>query len=164
MINIPIYRAKNKIRDDYIVGYYDQQREWKTKCNKCNSLNTDSYHEDYSEYAECFNCGEKSYFHNNNWIHDYQGEIEHLIRNNGEYAKIDPTTLAIHFPDMLDSQGNKIFASLNEDGKGGDIVEIGKYKMNTIFENGIITFNCEPFSKYGAFQWCNKSKTIGIKQ
>jgi len=38
--------------------------------------------------------------------------------------KIDPTTLAIHFPDMLDSQGNKIFASLNEDGKGGDIVNL----------------------------------------
>ena len=48
--------------------------------------------------------------------------------------KIDPTTLAIHFPDMLDSQGNKIFASLSEDGKGGDIMKdddyygIAKYK------------------------------------
>ena len=41
----------------------------------------------------------------------------------GSYP-IDETTLAIHFPDMLDSQGNKIFASLQEDGKGGDIVEI----------------------------------------
>ena len=29
----------------------------------------------------------------------------------GSYP-IDETTLAIHFPDMLDSQGNKIFASL----------------------------------------------------
>ena len=37
--------------------------------------------------------------------------------------KIDSTTLAIHFPDMLDSQGNKIFASLSKDGKGGDIIE-----------------------------------------
>ena len=36
--------------------------------------------------------------------------------------KIDLTTISIHFPDMLDSQGNKIFASLSEDGKGGDIV------------------------------------------
>ena len=31
-------------------------------------------------------------------------------------------TLSIHFEDMLDSQGNKIFASLQEDGKGGDII------------------------------------------
>lgn len=41
--------------------------------------------------------------------------------------KIDPTTLAIHFPDMLDSQGNKIFASLSEDGKGGDIMKDDEY-------------------------------------
>ena len=34
--------------------------------------------------------------------------------------KIDTATLSIHFPDMLDSQGNKIFASLSKDGKGGD--------------------------------------------
>ena len=31
-------------------------------------------------------------------------------------------TLSINFPNMLDSQGNKIFASLQEDGKGGDIL------------------------------------------
>ena len=43
----------------------------------------------------------------------------------GEFTiwKIDPLTLAIHFPDMLDREGNKIFASLSEDGKGGDIIE-----------------------------------------
>ena len=41
--------------------------------------------------------------------------------------EIDPTTLAIHFPDMLDSQGNKIFASLSEDGKGGDIMRCDEY-------------------------------------
>ena len=34
--------------------------------------------------------------------------------------KIDPTTLAIHFPDMLDGQGNKFFASLSKNGIGGD--------------------------------------------
>ena len=38
-------------------------------------------------------------------------------------CEIDPSTLSIHFPDRLDSQGNKIFASLQEDGKGGDICE-----------------------------------------
>ena len=43
------------------------------------------------------------------------------------FYDIDPTTLAIHFPDMLDSQGNKIFASLNEDGKGGDILQDDEY-------------------------------------
>ena len=33
---------------------------------------------------------------------------------------IDPTTLAIHFPNMTDIKGDKIFASLQDDGKGGD--------------------------------------------
>lgn len=42
---------------------------------------------------------------------------------NTDYLRIDPTTLAINFEDMLDSEGNKIFASLSEDGKGGDILE-----------------------------------------
>ena len=41
--------------------------------------------------------------------------------------RIDPTTLAIHFPDMLDSQGNKIFGSLSENGKGGDIMKDDEY-------------------------------------
>ena len=38
------------------------------------------------------------------------------------YIEID--TISIHFPDMVDSQGNKIFASLQKNGRGGDIVEI----------------------------------------
>jgi hypothetical protein len=35
--------------------------------------------------------------------------------------EIDQTTLSINFPDMQDSQGTKIFASLSESGKGGTI-------------------------------------------
>ena len=41
--------------------------------------------------------------------------------------EIDKTTLSIHFSDILDSQGNKIFASLQEDGKGGDIMQDDEY-------------------------------------
>ena len=37
-----------------------------------------------------------------------------------EYIEIDSSTLAISFNDMIDSEGTKIFASLSEDGKGGD--------------------------------------------
>jgi len=39
-----------------------------------------------------------------------------------ECYEIDPTTLAIHFKGMLDSEGNKIFASLSKDSKSGDII------------------------------------------
>ena len=35
--------------------------------------------------------------------------------------------LSINLKDMLDSQGNKIFASLNKDGKGGDIMQDDEY-------------------------------------
>ena len=52
---------------------------------------------------------------------DKENEILTRLDSGEMYARgIDTTTLAIHFPDMLDSQGNKIFASLSEDGKGGD--------------------------------------------
>jgi len=57
------------------------------------------------------------------WTRDFDGLTPNFIQ-------IDPSTLAIHFPNMLDSQGNKIFASLQEDGKGGDIVVI----KDTTFE------------------------------
>lgn len=54
-----------------------------------------------------------------------------ITNKDGEY-RIDPTTLSIHFPDMLDSQGNKIFASLQEDGKGGDIIETELKRVCTV--------------------------------
>jgi len=55
--------------------------------------------------------------------------------------QIDPTTLAIHFPDMIDSQGNKIFASLSEYGKGGDIGQNDDYGYNKY----VFIYNAEAF-------------------
>ena len=49
-----------------------------------------------------------------------------ITNKDGEY-RIDTTTLSIHFPNMLDSQGNEIFASLQEYGKGGDLVVSKSY-------------------------------------
>ena len=43
---------------------------------------------------------------------------------NQESVEIDHQTLSISFSDMLDSQRNKIFASLSENGKGGDIIKL----------------------------------------
>ena len=64
-----------------------------------------------------------------------------ITNKDGEY-RIDTTTLSIHFPNMLDSQGNKIFASLQEDGKGGDLIDnfyfIEKYRIQI----AIYTDNC----------------------
>ena len=43
----------------------------------------------------------------------------------GEICYLD--TLSINFPNILDSQGNKIFASLQKDGRGGDICSVNDY-------------------------------------
>lgn len=55
------------------------------------------------------------------------GKLHLSITNKDITFEIDVTTLAIHFEDMLDTQGNKIFASLNKDGKGGDIMKDDEY-------------------------------------
>jgi hypothetical protein len=75
-------------------------------------------------------------------------------------TEIDKTTLAIHFPDMKDSQKNRIFASLSENGKGGDILKIGG-RIETLFisEATIQTY---------MFIWHDlknlEKKTIGIQE
>lgn len=89
---------------------------------------------DSDEYVEgCFNIWEQN------------GKIYHSIMDIFEFPSpysnihiINITTLSIHFPDMLDSQGNKIFASLSEDGKGGDIVEYNGRQEIIKYSNGTI--------------------------
>ena len=48
-----------------------------------------------------------------------------------DFVEIDPTTLAIHMKGMVDIKGNLIFASLRNDGKGGDILIIDNTRYNT---------------------------------
>jgi hypothetical protein len=68
------------------------------------------------------------------------------------FVEIDPSTLAINFPDMKDSNDKPIFASLSESGKGGDIVKsyehffsvYRKYvdvEQTVLFEDGCYTFD-----------------------
>jgi hypothetical protein len=103
-MNIPIYRAKQIDSDKYVEGYYFHQ-EW-----------IGDYPSEDSEERE-----EKTkHFITGFTTHDIWDDEEGHFKFMG-IDEIDATTLAIHFPDMLDNQGNKIFASLSEDGKGGDI-------------------------------------------
>lgn len=108
MTNIPIYRAKKIDSDEYVFGSYiyipsdslfvigKHSCEYAERHYITNELTVDFVPEGYADAGK---------------------EKQHFLLN-----KIDPSTLAIHFTDMLDSQGNKIFASLNEDGKGGSLV------------------------------------------
>jgi len=84
-------------------------------------------------------------------VHSYTD----LNSDGGMYIQcyaIHKDTRAIHFEDMIDSEGNKIFASLSSDGKGGDIVEDTllnieydewKIKSKMIFDN----VNCQVLAK-----------------
>ena len=68
----------------------------------------------------------------NNYVIGYEYynhvEDEYYITHyvSGSNYKIDRTTRSINIEDMLDSKGNKIFASLQEDGKGGDILNLNE--------------------------------------
>ena len=101
MINLPIYRAKKIDSDEYITfeSFY--------KCEE-------SLH-DEKQYRAIIKIVKDN-------IDGWNG-ITHIPIT----QIIDSTTLGINFPDMLDSQGNKIFASLQEDGKGGDIMQDDEY-------------------------------------
>ena len=63
-------------------------------------------------------------------------------------------TLSINFPDMLDSQGNKIFASLQKNGRGGDICSVNDY-IDSGLEGVAI------YQNYG-FRIDRKGKAMGI--
>ena len=90
-----------------------------------------------------------------------------LMPNEIDAYKIDISTLSIHFPDMLDSEGNKIFASLQEDGKGGDITDkgicmyISKYHQFRIITN-IETMNWLEITRKDLDNY--SLKIIGIQQ
>ena len=123
-LNIPLYRAKKIDSDEYVEGdlFYEKYIIAKSKLN---TLIADAInHIEYDILKnECIN--------ENCKIEHIQLKdmLNKLILNERfeHIYEIDPTTLAIHFPDMLDSQGNKIFASLSEDGKGGDIMKDDEY-------------------------------------
>ena len=76
-----------------------------------------------------------------------------ITNKDGEY-RIDTTTLSIHFSDMLDSQGNEIFASLQKNGRGGDVCSVNDY-IDSGFEGVAI------YQNYG-FRIDRKGKAMGI--
>ena len=96
----------------------------------------------------------------NNYVigYEYYNHIEdeyyitHYV--SGSNYKIDRTTRSINIEDMLDSQGNKIFASLQEDGKGGDVCSVNDYIDSGL--KGVAIYQ-----NYG-FRIDRKGKAMGI--
>ena len=102
-------------------------------------------------------------------------EYEVTIKNKDEEHKVHYETLAIHFKDMIDSENNPIFASLREDGKGGDNFMFENEKFVVWYSNsiGITATNLENFesnchdSLYEWFNYIDKNydlKVIGIQK
>ena len=110
---IPIYRAKT-IKQDY--------NEWE-ECQALKKIDGTWYAIGFYDCKRVV----KTY------LGDWETTHLILIRKSTAISEvniaeiIDISTLAIHFPGMLDSQENKIFASLQEDGKGGDIMQDDEY-------------------------------------
>ena len=137
---IPIFRAKT-IKQDY--------NEWE-ECQKLKKI-------DGVWYAIGFyDCKREVKTYLGDW------ETTHLIliRKSTAISEvntaeiIDISTLSIHFPDILDSQGNKIFASLQKDGRGGDICSVNDYIYGGL--NGVAIYQ-----NYG-FRIDRKGKAMGI--
>lgn len=101
MINLPIFRAKKLDSDKYIIGQY---------------IETEFSNEEYCGIEEQETIIKHCIIKDFRTVHD---DYEYC---NFDITEIDIATLSIHFPDMIDSQRNKIFASLQKDGKGGDII------------------------------------------
>lgn len=116
--NIPSYRAKKIGSEEYIIGEL-------TKLLIPDIEIISEYEQADTERWAYFIVKDKSML-------DVGCSFKYCSENRFDFKvsekdEIDPTTLAIHFPDMLDSNGNKIFASLQEDGKGGDIMQDDEY-------------------------------------
>ena len=140
---IPIYRAKKVDSDEYVKGYL---------------VRADDYDADADEDQVIYFIMDK--------MENYRtSEVWDFVQN----SRIDPTTLAIHFPDMLDSQGNKIFASLQEDGKGGDMFILGDIRLKYIAMIHNNQLMAKQEGTYGSFigqgyATVDKWKLIGIKE
>ena len=94
-------------------------------------------------------------------IWEQNGKIYHSIMEIGKYPSpfnnihiIEDSTLSIHFPDMLDNQGNKIFAGLQEDGKGGDICYVKDFSYGDL--QGVARYEDNYFRIH------RKGKAMGI--
>ena len=156
-MNIPIYRAKKLDSDEYIIGdlFDSKYIIAKSELNRDISEALKHIREDILT-KDCISAECKNEHHLLNKMLNkllVNERLEHIY-------EIDPTTLSIHFPDMIDSQGNKIFASL--DIKGGSLIEYEEKIFEAMYLNGLIqgVANMDSIQN-SLFKY---SKIIGIQQ
>jgi hypothetical protein len=147
-LNIPLCRAKKIDSDEYLIGYVMPHS------NYHNEL-LDVYMHTFRKvtYAELMS-GKNSM------------DIASLKR-------IDPSTLSIHFPDMIASDSNRllngekdlrIFASLN--GNGGDMISDGEFEYHLVFDGRDYILESVKYrnEKIGDLDNWNDFKIVGIQK
>lgn len=153
-MNIPIYRAKKIDSDEYKIG------QLTNLIIPDIEIINENEQKDIEREAYFITKGSLCRYVGNSYEYCGENRFNYMI---SELNEIDPTTLSIHFKDMKDSQGNKIFASLNKGSKGGDILEFDEMKetvsydnMSFFLENGVELFEVLETSLY--------TKVVGIKE
>ena len=158
-MNIPIYRAKKLDSDEYIIGdlFDGKYIIAKSELNRDISEALKHIREDIL-IKDCISAECKNEHHLLNKMLNkllVNERLEHIY-------EIDPTTLSIHFPDMIDSQGNKIFASLQEYGKGGDILQSRGYKAPCVFNKGFTVKTVVGVCNF--YMLADRLKVVGIQE
>ena len=87
------------------------------------------------------------------------------LRVNNQWRECEELTRSINLDDMTDRQGNKIFASLSEDGKGGDVLTDGEYKFVLSFDGRKYRINGTNINEeVNDYENWEDFKTIGIQE
>jgi hypothetical protein len=85
------------------------------------------------------------------WIEGFLYNVEGMYRimdyaidNYVSDDEIYPETLAIHLPDMIDINGERIFAALNESGVGGSLEIVDEKEWVWFYDKGIVCCRMSP--------------------
>ena len=150
---IPIFRAKKLDSDEYIIGdlfdgkYIIAKSELNIDISEALKHITEDILTKDCISAECKN--------EHHLLNKMLNKL--LVNERFEHIyEIDPTTLSINFPNMLDIKDTPIFASLNPSGKGGDFDNTYSYN-ETVF-----IFESQETIPY--FQNWADFKVVGIKE
>ena len=131
-INIPIYRAlKLGTKNEYVNGDLFNKKYIILESELNKQIIDAIEHINEVLVSQCSTECKNEHNALKNMLYKLQSNerFEHIY-------EIQPSTLAIHFNDMLDSKGNKIFASL--DIKGGSLIEYEEKIFEVMYLNGLI--------------------------
>ena len=109
------------------------------------------------------------YMINDNPVYEQPVTRHYILDSDGTKYEIAPEYLSVNFEDMFDNEGAKIFASLQEDGKGGDMFYIGDKRLNYIAILRRNQLMAKQENTYGSFigegyAKCKNWKVIGIQK